>query len=130
MKVRWTTGSIRFRITPTELELLRLNKEIKVDLAAVGNGWQAAIAPCADGSGITFDGGSVTLSLSAEDIERLCEPEAEGVYFCTDTQPPLRYFVEKDFPCIHPKPEEAVEPASATFTAPSGFAERHLRGAK
>ena len=36
----------------------------------------------------------------------------------------FRYFIEKDFPCAHPRPAEAMEAPSECFAVPVGFAGR------
>jgi hypothetical protein len=45
------------------------------------------------------------------------------VYFSDSS---LRYYIEKDFPCLHPRPAEASESTTETFEAPSDFAQRKL----
>jgi hypothetical protein len=67
--------------------------------------------------------GAVVLTLSADSLATLRQPETEGVYF-THTDQSFTYFVEKDFPCLHPRPEP-VQEQSETFPAPEGFTERH-----
>lgn len=126
MKVRWTAGSVRFRITPAELKLLERGERAAMALHVPGGVWEAAIAPVTgEPTVITLTGGALTLSLSPADLVRLSDPETEGVYFVTDTEPRLRYFIEKDFPCVHTRPEGAAEPDAGTFEPPQGFAERH-----
>jgi hypothetical protein len=128
MKVRWTSESIRFRITPGELDQLRAGEGIRTLLRVPGGSWQAAIVPATQGTPTALCGagpGSFTVSLASPDLDRLCDPTAEGVYFCTpDEETPVRYFIEKDFPCVHPRPVEAPE-ETETFAPPPGFAERH-----
>jgi hypothetical protein len=126
MKVRWITGSVRFRITPSELEALQRGDIARVELRVPGGKWAAEIAPSTGITSITFDGGALVLSLSTIDVQFLCRDDTEGVYFQTDLEPSLRYFIEKDFPCIHPRSEG--EPESETFAAPAGLAGRHIRG--
>ncbi|MDX1933226.1 MAG: hypothetical protein SFU56_11520 [Capsulimonadales bacterium] len=128
MKVRWTEGSVRFRITPTELEQLRSGAAVRVTLRVPGGKWEATVAPSAsDGaSDLSADGeGGLRMTLGRPDLDRLCAPETEGVYFGTsEGEIPLRFFIEKDFPCVHPRPSEAQE-ESETFAPPSGFKDRH-----
>ena|SRR3569833_2962718 len=126
MKVRWTNGSIRFRITPTELRDLQLGRAVSTVLAILNHSWTATLAPGADRTAIELSGGDLVLSMTVAEVGRLAEPEREGVYYAY-ASPPLKYFVEKDFPCIHPKPEEAKDISVETFAAPAGFAERHNR---
>ena len=131
MKVRWTPESIRFRITPGELEQLRAGQGVTSVLRIPGGSWQATITPAIPDAPTTLGGaepGNITLSLSAADLARLSDPVNEGVYFRTpDDEPPVRYFIEKDFPCVHPRPKEAQE-ETETFAPPHGFAERHRTG--
>lgn len=44
--------------------------------------------------------GAVVLGLSSADAILLTEPTREGVYFESDG---VRFFIEKDFPCEHPR---------------------------
>jgi hypothetical protein len=127
MKVRWTTGSVRFRISPTELEELAGGKTVRVELAAPGGRWEAALVPGAAETEIALRGIVVYVSLSDADVARLAAPDTEGIYFDTDGEPALHYFIEKDFPCVHPRADEARECAEETFSAPERFAERHRR---
>lgn len=128
MKVRWTAESVRFRITPTELGQLERGEPVHTALSLPGGGWSATVRP--DPGGETHlcseDPGSLSLYLSSVDVSHLADPSAEGVYFrCPLGANPegLRYYIEKDFPCIHPRPVEAEE-QTETFTAPSHFVER------
>jgi hypothetical protein len=135
MKVRWTAGSVRFRITPGELASLAAGEAVSVSLPLPGSaaGWRATLRPETDGSPTCLCGdgdGRLVLHLAAADIARLSDPAAEGVYFrgpLGDGEPDgMRFFVEKDFPCAHPRPPEtAEEDASGTFAPPPGFVERH-----
>jgi hypothetical protein len=131
MKVRWTTGSIRFRITPTELAALERGEPVTVSLPLPdGGGWTATIAPEGRGeTGLcsTSERGGLCVYLTAADRDRLTDPTTEGIYFTgpLGADPVgLRYFIEKDFPCVHPRPKEAPED-SETFAPPPGFTERH-----
>lgn len=120
MKVRWSTSSLRFRVTPTELDRLLRGEAIGVALALPGaGGWAVTMRPSAEPTGLAAGPEGITLALSSEDLARLADPSAEGVYFSTRSEPPLRYFVEKDFPCAHPHAEEACEEETERF-APTG----------
>lgn len=126
MKVRWTENSLRLRITPTELEALRRGDALQTTLRLPGGGWTAIVAPVAGGE--TFlcaEGCELRLRLAASDVARLAAPDAEGVYFHIETDAGrFRYFVEKDFPCAHPRTGDVAEPVTEAFTPPEGFAER------
>jgi hypothetical protein len=126
VKVRWTEGSIRFRITPTELSRLREGEAVMTALSLPGGGgWRAAIG-IGPATEIHAAGPAVRLTLSAADFARLSAPDTEGVYFeAAGGGARLRYYVEKDFPCAHPGATEAKEPSTETFAAPPGFKERH-----
>jgi hypothetical protein len=131
MKVRWTDESVRFRITPTELGQLERGEAIHAELSLPGGGWTATV--CLEPEGETrlsgTGSGTVTLYLSRADVLRLADPSAEGVYFRAargDAPDGLRYYIEKDFPCLHPRPVEAEE-QTETFAAPPDFAERERR---
>ncbi len=128
MKVRWTSDSIRFRITPGELDKLRTGGAVGISLRVPGGQWEATITPGDEESATELRGGganAIIVYLAPVDLYRLCEEEREGVYFHTATEGiTIQYFIEKDFPCVHPRPNE-VQEESETFTPPSGFAERH-----
>jgi hypothetical protein len=91
-----------------------------------GGHWSARIAPGAATTCLTLEGGHLRLFLADDDRERLAAPDAEGVYFSAEANgAALRYFIEKDFPCAHPRPPAAREPDTETFAPPEGFKERH-----
>ncbi len=123
MKVRWTSNSLRLRITPAELEQLLGGQDLRASLTLTG-GWevvvQTGIVP-----NITISGPSVRVEIPSEEITHLSLPDSEGVYFATSDDPPLHYFIEKDFPCVHPRPPQLLEPITETFQAPADFNIRH-----
>lgn len=128
MKVRWTRGGVRLRITPSELDALMQDQSVSEELALPGAHWRAVITPGDAPTELTLEDGELHCHLSAADRDRLAAPDAEGIYFQIDngqTDGGIRYFIEKDFPCAHPRPPEAQEPPSETFSPPPGFAERH-----
>jgi hypothetical protein len=128
MKIRWNSGSMRLRITPTEFAtVLGGHTASEVLQAPGGISWQVRLEPGAE-TGFSSDGQVVVLSLSTADRERLGDPEAEGVYFQTDGG--IRYFVEKDFPCVHTRAKESLEIPTETFIAPSDFERRKLESGK
>jgi hypothetical protein len=130
MKIRWTQNSVRFRITPSELAAIERGEAISETLQLPGGSasdavaWCAAIMPTANETSLRFEAGTLRLFLSEADRQQLSMPEHEGVYFQAQGEPALRYFIEKDFPCAHPRAADALEPATETFTPPAGFEER------
>lgn len=125
MKIRWGRDSIRLRITPTELEAVRRSESVREVLTFPdGLSWQITLCPSAGETTLASDAEGAYLSLSEADRSRLALPEIEGVYFHSDILKPLRYYVEKDFPCAHPRAAEAQEPVTGTFAAPEGFEQR------
>ena len=83
--------------------------------------WQVSIQPAAE-TRLSSEGQTAVLFLASNDRQRLAAPETEGVYFqMTDG---LRFYVEKDFPCIHPRAAETLEPPTETFAAPPDFEQR------
>lgn len=123
MKVRWTRASLRLRIRPDELEALLAGERSVERLELPGGEWAVSLEP-AGATGLMMDGSVLRLALSPDDRARLSEPDREGVYFASGG---LRYLVEKDFPCAHPRAIDAAEPATGTFPAPEGFTERRTR---
>ncbi|MBB6051118.1 DUF7009 family protein [Armatimonas rosea] len=122
MKVRWMESSLRLRITPSELAALEQGEPTTL-AATFPGGWSVTLQ-LGEGSGLEAPAtGTVVLTLSPDSLATLRQPETEGVYFTSANQS-FTYFVEKDFPCLHPRPEP-VQEQSETFPAPDGFAERH-----
>ena len=124
MKVRWTNHSIRLRITPTEMALLQDGKAISAALALPGGAWQAFAVPHAPMTNLSMTDGVLRMALTKADIDALSVPDAEGIYFSTDSVPSVRFLVEKDFPCIHPHGGKLMEAPTETFDAPPDFEER------
>jgi hypothetical protein len=118
MKVRWKHDSLRLRITPTELEDLLGGEQIRerLDLSD-GLVWEVVIFPNAQETSLRNFGPVVHLLLSREDQKKLAYPEVQGVYFTINRSGSglIRYFIEKDFPCIHPRAADALEGPSETF---------------
>lgn len=125
MKARWTRNSIRLRITPGELNALQSGQAVTEELKlGPGGGWSVTLCPASAQTGLTFELGALRLTLAQPAVLDLARPETEGIYFQTPTDPALRYYIEKDFPCIHPRAAEAQEPVNETFQPPQDFAER------
>ena len=131
---------MRLRITPSELEVLQRNEIVRERLCFAGNetGWSAAILPGVAETSAQLVAGSLLVRLSSLDRAQLSDPANEGVYFQVDSNEPIdsndsnehsllvRYYIEKDFPCVHPRAMEALEPQTETFEAPEDFAERKI----
>ncbi len=116
---------MRFRITPPELAALERGEKISETLQLPGGvAWCASITPASDARTLVFESGTLNLSLSHVDLQQLAAPENEGVYFQEPGETPLRYFIEKDFPCAHPRAADALEPVTETFVPPAGFEDR------
>jgi hypothetical protein len=127
VKIRWNRDSIRLRITPTEFAAITNGDTVHEGIAFPGmQFWNVTLRPSDAETMIASDQHGVYFSLSEADRASLADPEAEGVYF-EITQPTiLRYYVEKDFPCVHKPAPESGEGTSETFTPPSGFEARKL----
>lgn len=127
MKIRWNKSSVRFRITPTELAALEAGQAVEESLVLGSTpalrtvAWSTRIVPNAAASRLVFEAGVLQLQLSTPDLIELADPENEGVYLRENE---LRFFIEKDFPCAHPRAGEAAEPESETFVPPAKFEER------
>ena len=68
---------------------------------------------------LTLTAGRLTVALTDGDLAIFQADEADGLYF-THTLPdgsPLRYFVEKDWTCAHPR---STEPYHETYPRPVG----------
>ncbi|MDR3692901.1 MAG: hypothetical protein P4L46_26210 [Fimbriimonas sp.] len=126
MKVRWIPGSFRLRITPSELEMLGAGDEVVQELGPIG-GWKVRLRTSKAAS-LSLERETIVVTIGVPDLDRLLDPYAEGVYFHSSHLPPIRYFIEKDFPCVHERPPESDEVESETFQAPSGFKDRHRSG--
>ena len=113
MKVRWTAESLRLRITPSELAQVAARRLIKTALTlGGGGGWRVELTATDAATMLTQEDGTLRISLAPGDLLRLLAPDVEGVYFESDG---VRYYVEKDFPCAHPRAIEALEPKTETF---------------
>ncbi|MES2462109.1 MAG: hypothetical protein V4671_16105 [Armatimonadota bacterium] len=137
MKVRWTKNSFRLRITPRELDALEQGDPVREEIRIPGSalpGWTVVLQTGSFGTSLQQLGCSVLFLLGNADLSRLSSPKAEGVYFevdPTDISRPgtgnrgvFRYYIEKDFPCIHPRAGDAMEEPTETFETPAHFAER------
>ena len=126
MKIRWTKNSVRLRITPRELESLRKHERVSEEISW-GNGyWEASIS-VGQNTDLWFEKMMLQITISPADVENLAAPQNEGIYFSTHAGPEgeaIRYFIEKDFPCAHPRAGEAEEIPTETFEPPPGFEER------
>ena len=114
------SGSLRLRITPTELAQLECGEMVTESLGLPG-GWRIVLRPGAAQTRLYSQSALVELALTDSDLRHLTEPDTEGVYFQQDG---FRYFIEKDFPCAHPRPKEVTE-VTEHFAPPEGFAARH-----
>ena len=108
---------MRLRITPAELEALR-GRQAVIATMSVG-AWQVFLEGGPWQTQLLTRGSQVHVHLSLTDLAALLEPSAEGVYLTRDD---FKYYVEKDFPCEHPRPPEvALEPTlevAQTFPRP------------
>ncbi|MBC7806326.1 MAG: hypothetical protein H7145_09260 [Akkermansiaceae bacterium] len=134
MKIRWTSGSLRLRISPTELASLErgepLEERLRIPGAPVGSSWTVLLLPGGTQSEISASGNVVLFDISKADVETLADFTCEGVY-CYQSGPgndseAFSFYVEKDFPCVHPRPSQISEPDSETFPSPVGFEERKV----
>ena len=123
MKVRWTESSLRLRITPTELALLETGEAIETRLCLPGAGWTVRVETGAGAATLCAANAHLRIFLGRADVVGLSDPANEGVYFTSGT---FRYFIEKDFPCAHPRPADALEPTTEHFSVPPGFIERKM----
>lgn len=122
MKVRWNQNSLRLRITPSELATLKQSETVSETLTFPGDvSWSVQLV-VGEVTNLTSESTAACLTLSPEDLQTLAAPDMEGVYFQTENG--LRFWVEKDFPCAHPRAAEAAETETETFNAPAGFEER------
>ncbi len=125
MKIRWTSQSVRFRITPEELESLCHGQTVIDTLTLGREGWTAVLSCGLEHRSPIIAHGILTVILSSADVAKLLEPTAEGIYF-TSVECGTRYQIEKDFPCVHPRGGELLEPATATFAPPTDFESRKI----
>ena len=127
MKVRWNQSSIRLRITPTEFQAITSGETVQEGIAFPGGAhWNVTLRPSDAKTVLASDQHGVCFSLSEADRAKLADLETEGIYFEMTEPAKLRYFVEKDFPCVHKPAPEAGEGVSETFMPPSGFEARKL----
>jgi ribonuclease inhibitor len=108
VKIRFTTSSLRVRITPNELEQIKNRESLELTFGIAG-GWKFRLEADEQTKLETRDG-IVIFELSGADAMLLLEPTREGVYFESDS---VRFFIEKDFPCEHPRSN--LEEITPTF---------------
>ncbi|MBB6099076.1 hypothetical protein HNR42_002512 [Deinobacterium chartae] len=92
MKVQWTRNSLRLRISPDELKLLRERQPVREILPVSGGALELRLSP-AEQTGLLLEGSVLHFRLSPADLADLLEAR-EGVYFHQNS---VRYYVEKDF---------------------------------
>jgi hypothetical protein len=112
MKVRWTDESLRVRLTPGELAKLTRGESVRQHLDLGGGGWEIQVTPSGSALDAMWSDGVVVVSIPPEGVDRLAEPEREGIYAHDSGR---RLLVEKDFPCAHPHSVEAAEPETEHF---------------
>lgn len=124
MKIRWTKNSLRLRIAPEELAQLQNGQIAAEEFALPASlGWSVQIS-ISDETALQMTDGALSFFLSRADLELLGEAAREGVYFQRGA---TRFFIEKDFPCAHPRATEAAETQTATFAPPPDFEARKTR---
>ena len=129
MKVRWNAASLRLRITPSELAALGRGEKIGQHLSVTPDfAWTIAVRASALHTSLITEGQTVIITLSPDDLTALARPDAEGVYFRQEGASGLRYYIEKDFPCTHPRAGEAAEVEAETFPGPAAVAEFEITG--
>ncbi|MCX6380608.1 MAG: hypothetical protein NT023_14220 [Armatimonadetes bacterium] len=127
MKIRWTSESIRVRITPTELSRLQGGDFVQEILDFPGGGgWQRRIIPSGNVACAFGDRETLSITLTPADLTLLSDETQEGVYF-HEADPSFRYYIEKDFPCAHPRPSEALESLTEAFAPNTAFNERKAK---
>ena len=122
MKVRWTSDSLRLRITPSELAMLTHSEPVTVQLTLPdGGGWLIRLAPGGQRLEATHNSRGVIVRMPPDDLQRLQASDTEGIYA---HRPGSRLMVEKDFPCAHPHTAEAKEPETERFAPTAAFLAR------
>ena len=135
MKIRWNRNSLRLRITPTELLALGNGRPVIEELCLPGfaaSSWRIVVEVGSGTTDLRQEAESLCLHLSASDYGLLTEPDREGVYFTGEhDQKRFAYYLEKDYPCAHPRASEVQALTQAhgflteeTFAMPAGFVER------
>ena len=125
MKVRWTSESVRLRITPSELAGLERGEVQRQEIVFPGgNRWGVRVEPDGLPLGLRWVDGLVLIHLSGSDVERLAEPDREGIYLGASSPSGIRVLLEKDFPCAHPHSEEAAEPETERFSPVPAYVAR------
>ena len=117
--------SVRMRITPAELSALIEGQVISQRLGP--GSWQIEISK-GEESRLTLKGALLRVDLAQHDVDDLADPFREGIYLDSEHEPSIVYFLEKDFPCVHPRHPKTREVSTETFEPPHGFSERHRKG--
>jgi hypothetical protein len=125
MKVRWTSESVRLRVTPDELAGLKRGEVQRQEVTFPGgSGWAVRVEPESAPLGLRWAEGVLLIHLSRSDVERLAEAGREGIYLDAAASSGIRLLLEKDFPCAHPHSEEAAEPETGRFTPTPSYLAR------
>jgi hypothetical protein len=125
MKVRWTSESVRLRITPDELAGLERGEVQRQEVTFPGgSGWAVRVEPESASLGLRWVEGVLLVHLSRSDVERLTEADREGIYLGASSSSGIRLLLEKDFPCAHPHSEEAAEPETGRFAPTPSYLTR------
>jgi len=101
-----------------------MGQPISSTLSMPGGHWRVSIAT-GDVTDLAMVDSVVTVTIADIDLGELAAPEREGVYFQTPEPMSVRYYIEKDFPCAHPRPPAANDPITETFAPPIDFKLRH-----
>jgi len=112
-------GSLRLRVSPTECAHLLAGNPV-VETSGFAGGWSVLVRSGTANRLFSDTPGTVTVEFDDTFLQTLAEPLAEGIYPTIDG---IKVILEKDFPCVHPRPSEVTE-TTETFPAPPGFAER------
>jgi Family of unknown function (DUF7009) len=125
MKVRWTSESVRLRITPAELAGLGQGEAQRLEISFPGGQrWAVRVEPNGPPLGLRWVEDVLVVHLSRADVERLSEPDREGIYLGGARAAEIRLLIEKDFPCAHPHAEEAAEPETERFAPTDAYLAR------
>jgi hypothetical protein len=130
MKIRWMQNSLRLRITPSELAALQKGIPLREELRLPQEPdpvWGMQVVAHLGETCVQSRGSVVEVLLNRVDVERLSSPNREGIYFHNEgLDTSFTYYVEKDFPCVHPRAVEIEEAATETFAPPQDFVQRKL----
>ena len=103
MKLRLHAGSLRLRLSQSEIAVLKNTGKVEEAIAfAPGNQLHYTIETGSKETGATLNGVHIVVTLPTAVAKQWIESDQTGIEASTGT---LKLLIEKDFQCLHREPE-------------------------